>query len=190
MAKRKTSAIPETGSSPAPFLTDFDKYLFNQGTHERVYEKLGAHLIEVDGVKGVHFAVWAPGARAVYLMGTFNDWHGESHLMHSSDSGIWTLFVPDLTEYTVYKYRVVAQSGQSYDKADPYGFAMEQRPRTGSVVANLDSYQWGDSEWVNHRAEHQVLKPMAIYEVHLALGAKYPMSIGGRATSYREMPPN
>ncbi len=189
MAKRKTSGMPETEPSSAPFLTDFDKYLFNQGTHERVYEKLGAHLIEVDGVKGVHFAVWAPGARTVYLMGTFNDWHGESHPMQSSDSGIWTLFVPDLTEYAVYKYRVVAQNGQSFDKADPYCFAMEQRPRTGSVVANLDRYQWGDDEWVNHRAERQSFdKPMAIYELHLGSWCKVPDEQWGiRYLSYREL---
>lgn len=189
MAKRKTGATPEAGSSSAPFLTDFDKYLFNQGTHERVYEKLGAHLIEVDGVKGVHFAVWAPGARAVYLMGTFNDWHGESHPMQSSDSGIWTLFVPGLTEYAVYKYRVVAQNGQSFDKADPYCFAMEQRPRTGSVVANLDRYQWGDDEWVSRRVERQGFdKPMAIYELHLGSWRKVPDEQWGmRYLSYREL---
>jgi 1,4-alpha-glucan branching enzyme len=110
------------------FLTDFDRYLIGEGSHERTYEKMGAHLIELDGQTGVHFAVWAPGARQVFIMGDFNGWHGESHPMQSSDSGIWTLFVPGLPEHAVYKYRIVTQSGESMDKADPYGFAMEQRP--------------------------------------------------------------
>ena len=116
MPKRKTVAAQETQPGPAPFLTDFDIYLIGQGTHERAYEKMGAHLIEMGGEKGIHFAVWAPNARQVYVMGNFNDWHGESHPMHPSDSGIWTLFVPGLEEYTVYKYRVVSQRGESLIK--------------------------------------------------------------------------
>ena len=133
--------------STTSILSNFDHYLLGEGSHERTYEKLGAHLVEINGELGVHFAVWAPNARQVYLMGDFNEWHGESHLLSSSDSGIWNLFVPDLIENTVYKYRVVSQSGESFEKADPYGFAMEQRPRTASVVANLDRYQWSDAEW-------------------------------------------
>jgi 1,4-alpha-glucan branching enzyme len=110
-------------------LTDFDTYLMGEGSHERTYEKMGAQLVEIDGQPGVHFAVWAPNASQVYLMGDFNSWNGESHPLASSNSGIWTLFVPELTEYAVYKYRVVSQSGESYEKADPYGFAMELRPK-------------------------------------------------------------
>lgn len=131
------------------FLTDFDRYLLGEGSHERTYEKMGAHVAEIDGQNGVHFAVWAPNARQIYVMGDFNDWHGESYSLNPSDSGIWTLFVPGLAEYTVYKYRIVTQTGESLDKADPYGFAMEQRPRTASVVVNLDRYQWGDADWVS-----------------------------------------
>ncbi len=188
MAKRKMTVSAEIQPSPAPFLSDYDKYLFNQGTHERVYEKLGAHLLEIGGEKGVHFAVWAPNAQHVFVMGSFNDWHGESHPMHPSESGIWTLFVPGVTEYSVYKYRVVAQNGQSFDKADPYGFAMEQRPKTGSVVAHLNRYQWGDSDWLKRRAErHSFDKPMAIYEVHLSSWQKVPDEQWGmRYLSYRE----
>ena len=184
MAKKKT--VP---AKPTFALTDFDKYLIGQGTHERTYEKLGAHLTEIDGQKGVHFAVWAPNARTVYLMGTFNDWHGESHPMHPSDSGIWTLFMPGLAEYTVYKYRIVSQAGESLDKADPYGFAMEQRPKTASVVTNLARYQWGDQAWVNRRAEQQSFdRPISIYEVHLSSWRKMEdEEWGTRYLSYREL---
>jgi 1,4-alpha-glucan branching enzyme len=175
--------------STTNFLTDFDRYLIGEGSHERTYEKMGAHLIEIDGQPGVHFAVWAPSARQVFVMGEFNGWHGESHPLRSSDSGIWTLFVPGLAEYTVYKYRIVTQNGQSFDKADPYGFGMEQRPKTASVVTRLDRYTWGDADWVSRRAEHQALdKPISIYEVHLGSWRKVPdEQWGSRYLSYREL---
>lgn len=175
--------------SAITFLTDFDRYLIGEGSHERAYEKMGAHLTEIDGQPGVHFAVWAPSARQVFLMGGFNGWHGESHPMRSSDSGIWSLFVPGLAEYTVYKYRVVTQKGESFDKADPYGFGMEQRPKTASVVVNLDRYAWSDAEWLNRRAKHRALdRPISIYEVHLGSWRKVPDEHwGSRYLSYREL---
>ena len=116
-------------NSQSVVLTDFDKYLFSEGTHERTYEKLGAHLTELDGKAGTHFAVWAPNAKQVSVVGNFNGWQPDSHIMHPSDSGIWTLFIPDLGEYTVYKYHVISQTGEQFDKSDPHGFAMEQRPK-------------------------------------------------------------
>jgi 1,4-alpha-glucan branching enzyme len=160
-----------------------------EGSHERAYEKMGAHLVEVNGQKGVHFAVWAPNARNIQVVGDFNKWNGENYYMNSHDSGIWTLFIPGLAEYTVYKYRIITPSGQTIDKADPYGFAMEQRPRTASVVANLDRYQWGDNDWVSHRADRQAFeRPMAIYEVHLGSWRKVPDEQWGlRYLSYREL---
>ncbi len=173
----------------ATILTDFDQYLMGEGSHERTYEKMGAHLVELNSEKGVHFAVWAPNARQVYLIGDFNQWHGESHPLSSSDSGIWTLFVPDLHENTVYKYRVVSKVGESFEKADPYGFAMEQRPRTASVVADLDRYQWSDGDWMSVRAEQQGLdRPISIYEVHLSSWRKVPdEKWGSRYLTYREL---
>ena len=109
--------------------------------------------------------------------------------MHPSDSGSWTLFVPGLEEYTVYKYRVVSQRGESFDKADPYGFAMEERPKTGSVVVNLDRCQWEDADWVSRRAERQSFdRPMSIYEVHLGSWRKvFDEKWGTRYLSYREL---
>ncbi len=170
-------------------ITDFDAYLIGEGSHERAYEKMGTHLIEIDGKKGVHFSVWAPNAMQVYLIGDFNGWHGESHSLTSSDSGIWTLFVPDLSEYTVYKYRVASRTGESFEKADPYGFAMELRPRTASVVTDIDRYQWNDGEWLARRSEHQGLdRPLSIYEVHLGSWRRAPdEEWGSRYLTYREL---
>jgi 1,4-alpha-glucan branching enzyme len=183
MAKKKTP--PQT----TEFFTDVDKYLFNEGTHERIYEKLGAHLINLNGELGVHFAVWAPTAHQVYLAGDFNDWSDTSHPMQSSDSGVWTLFIPGLKEYALYKYHIISQNRQKFDKADPYGFAMELRPKTASVVSNLGRYTWGDEEWIARRAETQAFdRPIAIYEVHLGSWKKIPdEKWGARYLTYREL---
>ena len=189
MARKKKNATETAAPALTQFLSDFDKYLLGEGTNERTYEKLGAHLVELNGQKGVHFAVWAPNARQVYVMGEFNRWHGESHPLIASDSGVWTLFVPDLPEYTVYKYRVVTQRGESFDKTDPYSFAMEQRPKTASIVVNLDRHQWEDNDWVSRRAEHQAFdRPMAFYELHAGSWRKAPDEKWGlRYLTYREL---
>ena len=98
---------------PPIWITDFDKHLFNEGTHERAYEKLGAHLCSFGGKPGVHFAVWAPNAKQVSIIGDFNDWNGTSHPMEPSDSGIWNLFIENLSEYSVYKYHITAEDDQT-----------------------------------------------------------------------------
>ncbi|MDH3349737.1 MAG: 1,4-alpha-glucan branching protein GlgB [Desulfobulbaceae bacterium] len=170
-------------------LSDFDKYLVGEGTHERAYEKLGTHLLTLDGHVGVAFAVWAPNAQQVSVIGDFNKWDGSKHIMHSSDSGIWTLFISDLAEHAVYKYHIVAGDGQQFDKSDPYGFSMEERPRTGSVVCDLNSYEWQDQQWIGEREERQSLHcPISIYEVHLGSWRKIPdEKWGDRYLTYREM---
>jgi 1,4-alpha-glucan branching enzyme len=170
------------------WFSDLDLHLFAEGTHERVYERMGAHLATINGQKGVHFAVWAPNARAVWLMGEFNGWNQSSHAMNANPSGIWTLFMPGLEEHSVYKYRVQGAGGESYDKADPYGFAMEQRPRTASVVTNLDSYQWNDADWISNRPVKQAFdQPLSVYEVHLGSWRKKPdEEWGSRYLTYRE----
>ena len=174
---------------PASWLSDFDKYLIGEGTHERSYEKLGAHLVSFHDTAGVVFAVWAPNASQVSVIGDFNNWDGRLHPMHSSDSGIWTLFIPGLKEYTVYKYLITSQDGERFDKSDPYGFAMEQRPKTGSVAINLDSYKWQDGEWLENREQLQSLdRPISIYEVHLGSWRKMPdEQWGSRYLNYREL---
>ncbi len=173
----------------ANWLSDFDRYLMGEGTHERAYEKMGAHLVTMEGRDGVVFSVWAPNAREVSVIGEFNGWDGRHHPMHPSDSGIWTLFIPGLPEYTVYKYRITARDGQIFDKSDPYGFFMEERPRTGSVVVDLDRYGWQDQDWMAGRAEKQSLEsPLSIYEVHLASWRRLPDERWGqRYLTYREL---
>lgn len=174
---------------PAEWLSDFDTYLIGEGTHERCYEKLGAHLVTVNESPGIVFAVWAPNARQVSVIGDFNGWNGTAHPMHSSNSGIWTLFITDLPEYTVYKYQITSQQGETFDKSDPYGFAMELRPKTGSVAVNLESYEWHDEKWLDTRAHSQALDtPISIYEVHLASWKKLPdEQWGQRYLTYREL---
>ena len=149
-------------------LTDFDLHLIGEGRHWKSYEKLGAQLHVVDGVAGVNFAVWAPNAAAVSVVGDFNGWDGAVHRMHKRiPSGIWELFVPGLGAGTLYKYRVHAHGSHS-DRCDPYGFGAEVPPRTASVVVDLQAYQWRDDEWMARRADRNSLSaPLNVYEVHL-----------------------
>jgi 1,4-alpha-glucan branching enzyme len=149
-------------------LTDYDLHLFGEGRHWRSYEKLGAQLETHDGVRGVNFAVWAPNATAVSVVGDFNGWNGSAHrLQKRIPSGVWELFVPGLDAGTIYKYRVADGVGQS-DRTDPYGFGAEVPPRTASQVINLDAYHWRDDEWMATRAARNALSaPLSIYEVHL-----------------------
>jgi 1,4-alpha-glucan branching enzyme len=181
--------IPAGRAVPPDWLSNFDRYLISEGTHERAYEKLGAHLARFNGVDGVVFAVWAPNARQVAVVGDFNDWHSGLHPMHSSNAGIWTLFIPGLSEFCVYKYRITAQNQAQFDKADPYGFSMEERPRTGSVVADLSRYQWRDEAWIADRPRRQSLDaPISIYEVHLGSWRRQAdPHWGQRYLSYREL---
>src|SRR5215470_8493491 len=139
------------------WLTDFDRHLFAEGTHARAYRKLGAHLTEQDGVPGVHFAVWAPNALAVSVIGDFNGWASVATPMHlHTASGLWACFVPGLAAGALYKYHLVTQQG-AIDKADPYGFGAEVRPMTASVVTDLSTYTWDDAAWLDKRAERQAL---------------------------------
>lgn len=152
-----------------PYLSDEDLYLFNEGNHYEIYEKLGAHVREINGVTGVNFAVWAPNARAISLVGDFNDWDGRRHPMRKRiPSGIWELFLPDLKPGEIYKFRVTDCYGQQIEKSDPFGFYSELPPRTASVVSSLDDYQWHDDAWMTKRATQNSLEqPISVYEVHL-----------------------
>ncbi|MCY2992463.1 MAG: 1,4-alpha-glucan branching protein GlgB [Planctomycetota bacterium] len=150
-------------------LSSFDLYLIGEGTHYRIYDKLGAHLRTVDGVAGVNFAVWAPTAQRVSVVGDFNKWDDRCHVLRRHwANGIWELFVPGLATGTLYKYRLRTADGQSVDKADPYGFAAEVPPQTASVVTDLERYRWQDRHWLERRRETDFqTQPLSIYEVHL-----------------------
>ncbi|HVT01967.1 MAG TPA: 1,4-alpha-glucan branching protein GlgB [Thermoanaerobaculia bacterium] len=161
--------VSKPGEAATPFLTEHDLYLFNEGTHRRLYEKLGAHPMTHDGVEGTYFAVWAPSAMSVSLIGDFNGWEpGVDYLNLRGMSGVWDGFFPGIGKGAVYKYNIVSKNRRkSFDKADPFGFAHECPPETASTVTTLD-YEWGDKNWMRDRAAHHGLTaPMSTYEVHL-----------------------
>ncbi|WP_446336128.1 1,4-alpha-glucan branching enzyme [Coleofasciculus sp. G1-WW12-02] len=152
----------------SPRLTEFDRHLFAEGNHHRIYEKLGAHPTEIDGVQGVYFAVWAPNARNASVLGDFNHWDGRKHQMRKGDTGIWELFIPEVAVGDPYKYEIKNYDGHIYEKSDPYGFHQEIRPKTASIVADLDAYTWNDQEWMEQRRHTDTLtQPISIYEMHL-----------------------
>ena len=171
-----------------PQMGELDLYLFGQGDHHKIYEKLGAHPMEVNGVKGVYFAVWAPNARNVSVIGNFNVWHGGKHQMRVlGSSGVWELFVPDIGVGEVYKYEVKDQSGNIFEKSDPYGFQFEVRPASGSIVADLSKHQWADQQWLDRRGRTDPLaQPISIYEVHLGSWMRV-VEDGNRFLTYREL---
>jgi len=150
-------------------LTDYDLHLIGEGKHNRLYNCLGAQLRTIDGVQGVSFAVWAPNAVSVSVVGDFNHWDGRRHpLRKLLPSGIWEIFVPNLKAGEKYKYRIKTSWDEIIDKADPMGFASEMPPQTASVVTDLEQYEWNDSHWMERRANSDPLnRPLSIYEVHL-----------------------
>lgn len=153
----------------SPLLTDFDRYLMGEGRHWDAYNKMGAHLRTIDGVTGVNFAVWAPNAQSIAVVGDFNGWDGRRHLMQKQiPSGIWELFIPGIGAGEKYKLRVRSAHGEVIDKSDPYGFAQELPPCTASIVTDFTNYTWSDNDWMNRRRETNWLeKPISVYEVHL-----------------------
>jgi 1,4-alpha-glucan branching enzyme len=174
----------------APMLTDYDLHLLGEGTHWRSYERLGAHLRNTDGIAGVNFAVWAPNAESVSVVGDFNVWDRRNHAMRKHiPSGVWELFIPGINVGTRYKYSVKFRGGHVIDKCDPYGFAAEIPPRTANIVTDLDTHQWNDAEWISRRPERNALDaPMSIYEVHLGSWRRDPGN-PDRWLSYRELAP-
>ena len=150
------------------FITEFDQYLFGQGTHYDLYNKLGAHPMTVDGEEGVYFAVWAPNAEAVSLVGNFNEWDENATPMERLEPlGIYEIFLPEMKIGDIYKYCVTTKAGYTILKADPYGFQAELRPNNASVVADISDFKWHDSRWMKKRETFDDKKnPMFVYEVH------------------------
>ena len=151
--------------------SDFDLYLFGQGQHYHIYEKMGAHLRTVQGMTGVNFAVWAPHARNISVIGNFNNWQRGANPMHlrHQDLGVWECFIPNLQTGEIYKYAIASRiNNYLVDKADPYAFASELRPNTASIISDIHSHTWHDEDWLKQRESRQALNaPIAIYEVHL-----------------------
>lgn len=177
-----------------PQISSDDLYLFAEGKHYQIYDKLGAHPMTINGVKGTYFAVWAPHARAVSVVGNFNMWDGRLHLMRTLEvSGVYEIFIPGVEPGAVYKYQILTRKGDLLMKSDPYANCAELRPNNASVVADIEGYHWKDNKWMNARVKEtrQSLrkKPMAIYEMHLGSWKKKDDGTEDGFYNYRELAP-
>ncbi len=182
--------MPDTVTSTPQLLTENDLYLFNEGSHYRIYDKMGAHLVSHEGQSGAVFSVWAPNARSVSVVGAFNDWDPKTHRINPrGSSGIWEGFIAGAKHGDLYKFHIESrQHGYRVDKADPVGIWHEKPPRTASVLWDLN-YEWHDAEWMQKRAERNSLRaPQSIYEVHIGSWMRVPEE-HNRPLSYREMAP-
>ncbi len=170
-----------------PTLGDLDLHLLGEGRHERLWEKLGAHCRTIDGVAGVSFAVWAPNARSVRVIGEFNSWDGRLHPMRTlGSSGIWELFIPDVGDGCLYKFEVLTAQGQLVVKTDPFAFATEGAP-TNAAIVHTPKHRFADDEWLQKRAQSdQQASPMSVYELHLG---SWKRGDGGEILGYREIAP-
>lgn len=173
------------------FITELDAYLFGQGTHYEIYNKMGAHLTTVDGKKGVYFSVWAPRAKMVYVIGEFNNWNETQYPMRRiSDGGIYDIFIPGVKEGQLYKYLIISQNGDKLYKADPYANAAEMRPGTASKVTSLEGYKWCDAKWLEKKnTEDHLKKAMTIYECQLGSWKKKNDGTEDGFYNYREIAP-
>lgn len=192
-AYRLRIQLPDAGNEEfddayrfAPQLTDFELHLHSEGSNNEVYRTLGAHLVEAEGIAGVRFAVWAPNALVVSVVGNFNSWDARRHPMRLRSGGVWELFIPGIGEGEPYKYHVRSHlHGYQQEKSDPVAFFGETPPKSASVVARLDRHQWNDQEWLERRGQTDWLKaPVSIYEVHLG---SWMHSADHRSLSYREL---
>ena len=170
------------------FISEADQYLFSQGTHYDIYKKLGAHPSTEKGVKGIYFGVWAPNAKAVHVIGSFNGWNESEHPMEKlGPVGIWGLFIPGVKTGEMYKFLITTQEEQKLYKADPFANQAEYRPGTASIIADLEGFAWTDRTWMEKRAQKDVQKkPMAIYECHIGSFMKHPDGTKEGFYNYRQ----
>jgi 1,4-alpha-glucan branching enzyme len=189
MGKRTKSKTTEEATDSFSLLTDFDIYLFKAGKHFRLYEKLGAHPIEYKGERGTYFAVWAPNASQVSVIGNFNHWQPAHHPLHArwDESGIWEGFFPNIGKGEAYKYAIRSNTGEMLEKADPFAFYCEPPPMTASIVWEHD-YKWNDDAWMKQRREFPPAKPRpyAVYEVHIGSWKKV-LHDNNRSLNYTEL---
>ena len=173
---------------PTVFISQDDQYLFAQGTHYDIYEKLGAHPSCEDGVDGMFFAVWAPNAKQVYVIGEFNDWNeSETPMKRIGPGGIHSVFVPGVGTGVLYKYLIITQAGEKLYKADPFANSAELRPGTASKTADLSKFHWTDAVWMKERDQKDYNKePMAIYECHIGSWMRHPRPEEQGFYNYRE----
>ncbi|WP_245831570.1 1,4-alpha-glucan branching protein GlgB [Salibaculum halophilum] len=159
-----------------PVLGEIDRHLIGEGTHRRLWTALGAHVTEIDGVAGTHFAVWAPNAARVSVVGAFNAWDGRRHPMRRvGQTGVWEIFLPGVDDGTLYKYEIAAPEGAPFLKADPLGFGAQYRPETASVVRDISGRSWADDDWMARRGQVQRPdRPISVYEVHLGSWRRGP----------------
>jgi 1,4-alpha-glucan branching enzyme len=171
-----------------PILTDEDLYLFNKGDNRRLYEKLGAHIQRINDVQGTFFSVWAPNAQRVSVVGDFNEWDGRRNQMRCrGSSGVWEIFIPGIGHEALYKYEIKTKEGNIVLKADPYAFYSELRPKTASVVYDINNYKWNDGDWLKKRRQENLFEmPISIYEVHLGSWMKSSSDESG-FLSYKDM---
>ncbi len=188
----RETAISDNFMKNKSLLTDHDIYLFKEGNHFQLYNKLGSHLMDINGVRGSYFAVWAPNAEKVSIKGNFNQWNNESHplIMRNDSSGVWEGFIEGIERGTAYKYHIISKyNNYRVDKGDPFGFRWETPPKTASLVWDL-AYEWGDDEWMkNRRKGNSMPAPMSIYEIHPGSWKRVPEE-GNRSLTYRELARN
>ncbi|MDX2176604.1 MAG: 1,4-alpha-glucan branching protein GlgB [Candidatus Sumerlaeia bacterium] len=185
--KRKESPAAKASLGKATILSDFDLHLFGEGTHYRTWEKFGCHLVHRDGADGATFAVWAPNAEYVSVIGSFNGWDRGAHPMSvHPGAGVWEIFIPGVKQGDTYKFHIASRFHMyQADKADPFGFAAEVRPATASKVYELEGYSWNDQDWMASRGSRQNLKaPISVYELHLG---SWRRDQDGNWLSYREI---
>jgi len=171
-----------------PIMSNYDLHLFSEGKNHFVYRRLGSHIMTVDGINGVYFAVWAPNARRVSVVGNFNGWDGRRHPMRVlGSSGVWELFIAGLSDGEIYKFEIKTTDDLVLLKSDPYGFFFEMRPKSATIVHDVDRYQWGDSKWIDERPGRNLHhEPVSIYEVHLGSWRRRPEE-DQKFLTYREL---
>ena len=187
MAKAKTAKAVKAAKVPETvYISEADQYLFAQGTHYDIYKKLGAHQSVEDGKKGMSFAVWAPHAASVFVIGTFNSWNETANQMEKlGPGGIYKTFIPDVGLGELYKFLIITPDGRKLYKADPFANQGEVRPGTASVTTDITNFKWSDSKWIEERSAQDPEKaPVAIYECHIGSWMKHPVSDPEKETGF------